>query len=837
MAKKKAKRNYKKEYKKFQSSNKAKKKRAELNKYNRKKGTYGNGDGKDASHKGGKIVGFEAQSKNRGRAEKSRLKKESTILEGAKLDKIALGLIQDLNKNFPRGKYDVKFNSNDFNKVVKYLRKKMPSVSKRSVVKIASTYHGYRKKNIAPVVDVDSKQAMAKTFKELGMKDESIHESGIMYKAGVKKYGKEGMKKIQQAAGKDLGHEEIGKIKDKYEKDKKESVDEGSIYYIVDIPKEDMKKYKRDFMGHFNKLKVLGVSGRNKIVFRDKSEFKKAEPLFKKLNVRYKVREGVNESAVGEHHQAITKFILTALSKAGIKILKVQMMKKSWLQGKDWYGGFFTVRSSNMVDMPGHGKVKRGSAVLPFYVDKKGNVNLQVSPKDYIIGKYPNMSKLVQNLKDFKKTDLDESVNESAWTPAQEKAVKELDKKFNKVIGKKGIEPYSVEASRMWTSGGFRDEMKKIFGKNESINEQEVSIKDAFKDLVKDHGSKKALDILTSVLTGGIGFEDPKKKKQFQQKLLKKMMKESKSVNETPYELGGVKVYSKADGLKKVKSMQKTAGAKIYKVTKTKTKLYDTHPVTMYNLYTRNKNHSTNSNPYGLDMMKGVYLIPIKESVNEKKGDFLDSLFPKSKVAKAIKIAHDMGGDMTGAVKKIEKYFKGMSLHTKVQDALRQANESINEEKYVVYVDKDGKGRKGRKIVKSDLTYNSAKRLSNKLAKTDDYQEVGFDDHKSWNQNNIEKLNERMDKRQAAETLKQLGGNKFIMMTGAKNFGFGSNGLSFKIGKNAKAVNYVVIDLNGKDLYDMKFQKGTRVLKKVNDVYNDQLQKIFTKYTGMYTSL
>ena len=64
----------------------------------------------------------------------------------------------------------------------------------------------------------------------------------------------------------------------------------------------------------------------------------------------------------------------------------------------------------------------------------------------------------------------------------------------------------------------------------------------------------------------------------------------------------------------------------------------------------------------------------IKESINEKKGDFLDSLFPKSKVAKAVKIAHDMGGDMTGAVKKIEKYFKGMTLHSKVRDALQQAN-------------------------------------------------------------------------------------------------------------------------------------------------------------------
>ena len=67
-------RDYKDEYEKFQSSPAKKKYRAELNKYNREKGTYGNGDGKDASHKKGKIVGFEDQSKNRGRREKSRLK-------------------------------------------------------------------------------------------------------------------------------------------------------------------------------------------------------------------------------------------------------------------------------------------------------------------------------------------------------------------------------------------------------------------------------------------------------------------------------------------------------------------------------------------------------------------------------------------------------------------------------------------------------------------------------------------------------------------------------------------------------------------------------------------
>ena len=53
-------------------------------KYNRDKGTYGNGDGKDASHKDGKIVGFEGQSKNRGRAEASRLKGSKRKVEEVK---------------------------------------------------------------------------------------------------------------------------------------------------------------------------------------------------------------------------------------------------------------------------------------------------------------------------------------------------------------------------------------------------------------------------------------------------------------------------------------------------------------------------------------------------------------------------------------------------------------------------------------------------------------------------------------------------------------------------------------------------------------------------------
>jgi len=90
------KRDYKAEYKKFQSSPKAKKYRAELNQYNRKKGTYGNNDGKDASHKGGKIVGFEKESTNRGRREKSRLKKEDIReFKGTQAIHVYLGGIVD----------------------------------------------------------------------------------------------------------------------------------------------------------------------------------------------------------------------------------------------------------------------------------------------------------------------------------------------------------------------------------------------------------------------------------------------------------------------------------------------------------------------------------------------------------------------------------------------------------------------------------------------------------------------------------------------------------------------------------------------------------------------
>jgi hypothetical protein len=103
------------------------------------------------------------------------------------------------------------------------------------------------------------------------------------------------------------------------------------------------------------------------------------------------------------------------------------------------------------------------------------------------------------------------------------------------------------------------------------------------------------------------------------------------------------------------------------------------------------------------------------------------------------------------------------------------------------------------------------------------------------------KLKEGMNKRKAAIILKQIGGNRFIAMTGAKGFAFSNKYMSFKIGKNSKGINFVRIGHNSKDLYDMEFgfvsTRGIKVKKKVKDVYADMLGTIFTKHTGMYTSL
>ena len=94
----------------------------------------------------------------------------------------------------------------------------------------------------------------------------------------------------------------------------------------------------------------------------------------------------------------------------------------------------------------------------------------------------------------------------------------------------------------------------------------------------------------------------------------------------------------------------------------------------------------------------------------------------------------------------------------------------------------------------------------------------------------------------AKTILEQLGGNKFRMMTGAKNLAGDENSLSMRIGRNSSNSNYLKITLNSMDTYDMKFCKLTRKFEEksvteYNNIYNDMLTDQFTAHTGMYTSL
>ena len=94
----------------------------------------------------------------------------------------------------------------------------------------------------------------------------------------------------------------------------------------------------------------------------------------------------------------------------------------------------------------------------------------------------------------------------------------------------------------------------------------------------------------------------------------------------------------------------------------------------------------------------------------------------------------------------------------------------------------------------------------------------------------------------ANEIYRQLGGNRFRVMTGAKNMVSHDFALSMKIGRNKTNANFMVVELNGNDLYDVTFAKVTKMgemksVREYNDVYNDMLVSLFESHTGMYTTL
>lgn len=108
------------------------------------------------------------------------------------------------------------------------------------------------------------------------------------------------------------------------------------------------------------------------------------------------------------------------------------------------------------------------------------------------------------------------------------------------------------------------------------------------------------------------------------------------------------------------------------------------------------------------------------------------------------------------------------------------------------------------------------------------------------------------DYRDIASTIwKQLGGGKFKAMTGAKDvlaLTEGNGGLRFSLPtgfsqKDGKStgINRVFIRLNASDTYDVEFGgargKNYTVRATTEDIYADNLREVFTRYTGLDTSM
>jgi hypothetical protein len=96
----------------------------------------------------------------------------------------------------------------------------------------------------------------------------------------------------------------------------------------------------------------------------------------------------------------------------------------------------------------------------------------------------------------------------------------------------------------------------------------------------------------------------------------------------------------------------------------------------------------------------------------------------------------------------------------------------------------------------------------------------------------------------AKTILRQLGGQQFIAMTGARDFVGGEKALHFSLRKGAKdRIEKVLITLEPTDTYMVEFFRwdrnrlGLEQVAHLTLVYADQLQAVFTEHTGLVTRL
>lgn len=105
-----------------------------------------------------------------------------------------------------------------------------------------------------------------------------------------------------------------------------------------------------------------------------------------------------------------------------------------------------------------------------------------------------------------------------------------------------------------------------------------------------------------------------------------------------------------------------------------------------------------------------------------------------------------------------------------------------------------------------------------------------------------------MDNQVAAIILQQIGGRRFVAMTGSHDFINLGNGLRMSLCRNKTSANRLeIIYDEGADLYNMRFFRisihhepfdiKVKDIEKIDGVYCDMLEDIFTDVTGLDTRI
>jgi len=101
----------------------------------------------------------------------------------------------------------------------------------------------------------------------------------------------------------------------------------------------------------------------------------------------------------------------------------------------------------------------------------------------------------------------------------------------------------------------------------------------------------------------------------------------------------------------------------------------------------------------------------------------------------------------------------------------------------------------------------------------------------------------KTNKSVAIEILRQLGGNKFIAMTGARNFACDNNSMTFKLSQTMTRdrISHIKITLNSMDTYDIKYFNirgiNIREVDTFEGAYNDMLKNVISERTGLAVTL